>query len=72
MPEELTWDNAEAVGVLLSQTHPELTPLSVPLAELQKYVTALPGFKGDPAPPANKLAAIQKVWHTEFQDRTKD
>jgi FeS assembly protein IscX len=73
MPQELTWDTAEDVGVLLSQKHPELTPLTVPLAELQRYVAELAGFKDDPTKlTEGKLEAIQKAWHEEFQDRTQD
>jgi FeS assembly protein IscX len=73
MPQELTWDNAEDLGVLLSQTHPDLTPLTVSFADLQRYVTELTEFKDDPGKPAEgKLKAIQKAWHEEFQDRTKD
>lgn len=73
MPQDLTWDNAEDIGILLSQTHPDLTPLAVSLTDLRQYVTALPGFKDDSTTPAeSKLKAIQKAWHEEFQDKTKD
>ena len=73
MPEQLTWDNAEDVGILLSQTHPELAPLTVRLPDLQKLVAELPGFHDSSTKPADKeLEAIRKAWHEEFQDRTQD
>jgi FeS assembly protein IscX len=73
MPQDLTWDNPEDVGVLLSQKHPDLTPLTVPPASLQRYVTELPEFRDDPEKfTEGKLEAIQKAWHEEFQDKTRD
>ena len=65
----LTWDDAQEVGVLLSQKHPELTPLSVPYPDLQRYAAELPGFVNDPANlTEGKLQAIRNAWHEEFQD----
>jgi FeS assembly protein IscX len=48
MPKELTWSDAEDIGILLSETHPELDPLAIRFTDLHKYVTALPDFKDDP------------------------
>jgi FeS assembly protein IscX len=72
MPKSLTWDNAEDIGILLAETHPELDPLAVRFTDLHRYVTELPGFTGD-AKASNeaKLEAIQMAWHEEFQDRTQ-
>ncbi|HEX4487465.1 MAG TPA: Fe-S cluster assembly protein IscX [Terriglobales bacterium] len=73
MPEPLTWDNAQEIGVELSQKYPDLTPLSVSFADLQRYATALPGFKDDQGKLTQaKLEAIRNAWHEEFQDRTQD
>jgi FeS assembly protein IscX len=72
MPKPLTWDNAEDIGILLSQTHPELDPLAVRFTDLHRYVTALPDFRGDPKDSTEgKLEAIQMAWHDEFLDRTQ-
>jgi FeS assembly protein IscX len=72
MPKPLTWDNAEDIGILLSETYPELDPLAVRFTDLHRYVTELPDFKGDPkASHEGKLEAIQMAWHEEFQDRTQ-
>lgn len=73
MPQELTWDNAEEIGVLLSEKHPEIAPLTVRFPDLQRYIVELPEFK-DAAAKADdgKLKAIQLAWQEEYQDRTKD
>ena len=47
MPKSLTWDDAEDLGILLSEVHPELDPLTVRFTDLHRYVTELPDFKGD-------------------------
>jgi len=72
MAKALDWDDAEDLGILLSETHPQLDPLTVRFTDLHKYVTGLPGFAGDPkASNEGKLEAIQMAWHEEFQDRTQ-
>jgi FeS assembly protein IscX len=72
MPKQLTWDDAEDLGILLSETHPELDPLTVRFTDLHRYVTELPDFKGDPkASNEGKLEAIQMAWNDEVQDRTQ-
>ena len=72
MPKELTWTDSEDLGILLSETHPEIDPLTVRFTDLHRYVLALPDFKDDPAK-ANeaKLEAIQMAWHEEYLDRTQ-
>jgi FeS assembly protein IscX len=73
MPQDLTWDNAEEIGILLSQAHPEVTPLNLQFPDLQRYVTELAEFKGDATEADDrKLKAIQAAWQEEFQDRTQD
>jgi len=72
MRKELTWDDADEIGILLSETHPEADPLAVRFTELHRYVTELPGFKDDPKKSnESKLEAIQMAWHAEFLDRTQ-
>jgi len=72
MPKELSWSDAEDIGILLSQTHPEVDPLAVRFTDLHKYVTGLPDFKDDPTKSNEaKLEAIQMAWHSEFLDRTQ-
>jgi FeS assembly protein IscX len=72
MPKSLTWDDAQNIGILLSQNHPELDPLAVRFTDLHRYVLELPGFTGDPkASNEGKLEAIQMAWHEEVLDRTQ-
>ena len=72
MPKELTGDDAEEIGILLSEKHPELDPLSIRFTDLHGYVTDLPEFKDDPKKSnEGKLEAIQMAWHNEFLDRTQ-
>ena len=72
MPKELTWEDAEDLGILLSEQHPEMDPLAVRFTDLHRLVTKLPGFKDDPKKSnEGKLEAIQMAWHSEFLDRTQ-
>ena len=72
MTHELTWDDAEDIGILLSQKHPELDPLAVRFTDLHRYVTELAEFKDDPKMSnEGKLEAIQMAWQEEFLDRTQ-
>jgi FeS assembly protein IscX len=70
MPKSLTWSDAEDIGILLLEHHPEVDPLTVRFTELHKWVTELPGFADDPKKSNEaKLEAIQMAWHEEYQDR---
>ena len=72
MPNDLSWDNAEDIGILLSEKHPELDPLNVRFTDLHRYVIELAEFKDDPKKSnEGKLEAIQMAWHEEFLDRTQ-
>jgi len=72
MRKDLTWDDADEIGILLSEKHPEADPLAVRFTELHRYVTELPQFKDDPKKSnEGKLEAIQMAWHAEFLDRTQ-
>jgi FeS assembly protein IscX len=72
MPKQVTWDDAEDIGILLSEAHPEIDPLTVRFTDLRKHVIELPDFKDDPKKSnEGKLEAIQMAWHTEFLDRTQ-
>ena len=72
MPKQLTWGDADDIGVLLSETHPELDLLSVRFTDLHRYVIELAEFKDDPKKSnEGKLEAIQMAWHAEVLDRTQ-
>jgi FeS assembly protein IscX len=67
---DLTWDDAEEIGILLSEKFPDQNPLEVRFTELHKMVTGLPTFVGESgASNESKLEAIQMAWYEEFQDK---
>jgi FeS assembly protein IscX len=70
MAKELSWDDAEDIGLLLVEKHPGLDPLAVRYTDLHRYVTELPEFTDDPKKSSEgKLEAIQMAWQEEFQDQ---
>jgi FeS assembly protein IscX len=48
MPRELTWSDAEEIGIQLQEKYPDLDPYTVRFTDLHKYVTELAGFSDDP------------------------
>jgi FeS assembly protein IscX len=70
MPGTFDWDNAEEIGIRLSEKYLDTDPLTVRFTDLHSWVTQLEGFVGDPKlSNEGKLEAIQMAWHEEFQDR---
>jgi FeS assembly protein IscX len=70
MAKELSWEDAEDIGLLLVEKHPGVDPLAVRYTDLHRYVTELPEFTDDPKKSSEgKLEAIQMAWHEEFQDQ---
>ncbi len=69
MAKELTWDDAEDIGILLQEKFPDLDPLTVRFTDLHKHVAQLADFADDPAKSnEGKLEAIQMAWYEEFKD----
>jgi FeS assembly protein IscX len=72
MPKDLTWNDADDIGILLSEKHPQVNPLEVRFTDLHRYVIELPEFKDDVKKSnEGKLENIQMAWHAEFLDRTQ-
>lgn len=70
MPKTLTWNDAEDIGIELSEKYPDIDPLTVRFTELHRYVTELTNFQDDPQKSNEaKLEAIQMAWHEEYQDK---
>ncbi|HEY4931920.1 MAG TPA: Fe-S cluster assembly protein IscX [Terriglobales bacterium] len=70
MAKDLTWDDAEDIGIELADKFPDQNPLEVRFTDLHRYVTELPAFVDDQKKSTEgKLEAIQMAWHEEFQDR---
>ncbi|MEE9203440.1 MAG: Fe-S cluster assembly protein IscX [Nitrospirales bacterium] len=66
---DLTWQDAEEIGIRLHEKHPETDPLTVRFTDMHTRITALPEFKDDPKKSNEKiLEAIQMAWHQEYQD----
>ena len=66
MPREINWNDSEEIGIQLQELYPETEPFTVRFTDLHKYVTALPGFVGDPAKSTEPLLeAIQMAWYEE-------
>jgi FeS assembly protein IscX len=64
------WRDAEDIGIALSETYPDLDPLTVRFTDLHRYVTELPGFSDDPKASNEKLLeAIQMAWLDEYRNR---
>ncbi len=64
------WRDTEDVGIALSETHPELDPLTVRFTDLHRYVLELPGFSDDAKASNEKiLEAIQMAWLDEYRNR---
>jgi FeS assembly protein IscX len=69
MARELTWSDAEEIGIQLQEKFPDLDPLTVRFTDLHAYVTGLEGFADDPAKSNEpRLEAIQMAWHAEYTD----
>lgn len=69
MAQEITWNDAEEIGIQLQEKYPDLDPLTVRFTDLHKYVTELDSFADDPAKSnESKLEAIQMAWYEEFKD----
>jgi FeS assembly protein IscX len=69
MAREITWNDAEEIGIQLQEKFPELDPFTVRFTDLHKYVTGLEGFADDPTKSnESKLEAIQMAWHEEYKD----
>ena len=70
MPLDFDWDDAEEIGIQLSEKFPDLDPLTVRFTDLHKWVCELSGFSGDPKlSNEGKLEAIQMAWLEERKDR---
>jgi FeS assembly protein IscX len=69
MAKELTWTDAEDIGIELQELHPELDPLTVRFTDLHRFVTELPAFVDDPTKSnEGRLEAIQMAWYEEYKD----
>lgn len=69
MPTDLSWDDAEDIGILLSEKFPDTDPLTVRFTDLHRFVIELPTFSDDPSGSnEGKLEAIQMAWYEEWKE----
>lgn len=69
MVREITWNDAEEIGIQLQEKFPHVDPLTVRFTDLHKHVIELEEFSDDPAKSnESKLEAIQMAWHEEYED----
>ena len=70
MAASLHWDDAEDLGIELSEKFPEVNPLEVRFTDLHKKIIELPTFEDDPSKSNEaKLEAIQMAWYEEWQEK---
>jgi FeS assembly protein IscX len=69
MPQALSWDHAEDIGLALLEKFPGVDPLTVRFTDLHKWVTELEDFDDDPSRSNEaKLERIQMAWYEEWKD----
>ena len=69
MPKQLTWNDAEDIGIALYEAHPDADPLQIRFTDMHKWVTELDDFGDDPTKSNEpKLEAIQMAWYEEWKD----
>ena len=69
MPREISWTDAEEIGIQLQEKYPQIDPLTVRFTDLHRYVTQLDNFADDPSKSNEaRLEAIQMAWHEEYED----
>ena len=65
----MKWNDAEDIGIALSEKFPGLDPLTVRFTDLRAKVMELEGFDDDPKISNEpKLEAIQMAWYEEWKD----
>jgi FeS assembly protein IscX len=69
MAREISWNDAEEIGIQLQEKYPEIDPLTVRFTDLHQKVTELESFADDPTKSnESRLEAIQMAWYEEFKD----
>lgn len=65
----LKWTDTREIAIQLSETHPEVNPMTVRFTDLHKWIMDLPEFDDDPSRSGEKiLEAIQMAWMDEHDD----
>ncbi len=65
-PDAFGWTDVHEIAWRLNDAHADVDPLTVRFTDLHRWITALPGFTGDPKKSNEKiLEAIQMAWIEE-------
>ena len=62
MPAEISWNDAEEIGIQLQEKFPDVDPLTVRFTDLHRYVTELPGFSDDRSINRMNLSSKPSRW----------
>ncbi len=62
----MKWTDTVEIAIALSETYPEVNPMTLRFTDLRQWVMDLPDFKDDPGHCGEKiLEAIQMAWMDE-------
>ena len=63
----MRWTDVIDIAIELTETHPDVDPLTINFVDLRNWVIALEGFDDDPERCGEKiLEAIQAAWIEEL------
>lgn len=70
---QLSWQDAEDIGIELFESRPQTHPLSIRFSDLRQWVVALEDFSGDPSASSEGiLEQIQMAWWEEWKEEHGD
>ena len=69
---KIHWNDVEDIAIGLSETFPEIDPLTVRFTDLLAMIQQVPDFVGDVSESnEGKLEAVQMAWLDEYKDQQK-
>lgn len=69
---KILWNDVEDIAIGLSETFPDIDPLTVRFTDLLTMIQQVPDFTGDVAESnEGKLEAVQMAWLDEWKDQNK-
>lgn len=69
---KILWNDVEDIAIGLSETFPDIDPLTVRFTDLLQMIQQVPDFAGDVAESnEGKLEAVQMAWLDEWKDQHK-
>jgi FeS assembly protein IscX len=64
----MRWTDTREIAIALSETYPDIDPLTVRFTDLHRWVLSLEGFNDEPDNSSEKiLEAIQMMWIDEIE-----